>query len=90
MIHTWVLDLKPNWFRGNNPEHNMKKDMFTTWDYQMLFIHNKPINHWYDIEVMGIMTKTCTIYAVTIYTSQQHIICQFMTLHTKPQVKHTL
>ena len=39
---------------------------------------------------MGIRTKTCTICAVVIFTSLQPIISQFMTLHMKPYIIHTL
>ena len=35
-------------------------------------------------DVMGIMTKTCTICEVEIYSYLQPSICQFMMLHTKP------
>ena len=60
------------------------------WSYQLIFSPHKPIYIYFYIEVMGIMTKTCTIRAVTICTSLQPIICQFTTLHTKPWVTHTL
>ena len=36
------------------------------------------------------MTRTCTICAVAIYTSLQRVICEFMKVHTKPQVTHNL
>ena len=46
--------------------------------------------HWYDIGVMGIMTKPCNICAVAMYTSIQPIICRFITSHTKPYIIQTL
>ena len=39
---------------------------------------------------MVIVTKTCTIHAATIYTFLKRSIFQFMILHTKPWVTHTL
>ena len=54
----WVLYLKENWFRGDNPEYYMKSHLFTLtlrvfkkkereidlhWDYQLLFRPNKPV-----------------------------------------------
>ena len=53
------------------------------WGYQLLFIPKKPDSRWFYIGVMRIMTKTCTIRAVAIYTSIQVSICQFMMLHKK-------
>ena len=102
-MHIRILDIKVNWFREKNPEHNMTNHMFTLnlrcwkrkekpsqWYYQLLFIPHKPITHWFYIDVIVVMTKTCTICAVVIYTSPQPIICQFMALHTKPWVTHAL
>ena len=62
---------------GNENEKN------THWYHQLLFIPHKPITHLLHIEVMGIITKTCTIGAVAIYTYLKPIIHQFMTFHTK-------
>ena len=39
--------------------------------YQLLGIPHKPINDWFYIEVMIIMTKKCTTHAVAIYTYLQ-------------------
>ena len=74
-IHIRKLGLKVNQFRGNNPEHDITKQLFIPylmlfkrnkrknnrqyhWAYQLLLSPNKPITHWFYIEVMGIMTKT--------------------------------
>ena len=60
--------------------------MLIKWSSALL----KPIHHWSDMAVLGIIIKTYTIFGVTIYNFLQNIICQFMTWHTKPLVKHTL
>ena len=39
---------------------------------------------------METMNNTCTIFVLAIYNYLQPIICQFMTLHTKHLVIHTL
>ena len=39
---------------------------------------------------MVVLTKTCTICTTAIYTYLQNIICQIMTLDTKPYIYETL
>ena len=96
-IYNWY---QSNWFKGSNTGYNMKNHLFTPnlrcwnrkekkrpshWDSQLLFSPHKPITRWLYIEVMRIMTKTCTICASVIYTSPQTIIFQIMELHKNPR-----
>ena len=96
-IHVRILDLRVHHLRGNNQEHNMTKHLLNTnlsswkkkrpshWVYQLLFIPQNQFTHWFDIEVMEIMNKICTICEVAIYTSLQPFIYQFMILHKNPR-----
>ena len=73
---------------GDVKEIKARKKIQYHWAYQLIFIPHKKITCWFYIKVMGVMTKTCTIRAVTIYTSLQRVICQDMMLRTNPR-SHT-
>ena len=90
-MHACIIGIKVNKFKDVNTYYNMINHLFNPnlrswwentpshWYYQLPLIPPKPINNLYDIAVMAIMTKTCTICGVVTYTFLQPIKCTFMT-----------
>ena len=89
--HTWLTGIKVNQFKDVNPYYNMINHLFTPnlrswwgnipyhWEYKLPLRSSKPVTNWYDIYVVVIMTKTCTICGFVTYTFLQPIKCTFMT-----------
>ena len=79
--------VSPNPNQGSTMANHRKLQLYICFLLLLSTVHSE---HWYDIGVMLIRTKTFIISAVAIYTSLQPIICQFMTKHTEPWVTHTM